>query len=110
MTTHSASDDAAASTTDAAESSGAADAEAEAVDGEDIVAQAADGGDDDDSDANGDETVPHVELDLYQLSVRVSGQSTDSLEDVEGSAKELMSFLIQQAKQLEDEPDTRGLS
>ncbi|RLM48906.1 hypothetical protein, partial [Halorubrum sp. Atlit-28R] len=31
----------------------------------------------------GDETVPHVELDLYELSVRVSGQSTDGLEDVE---------------------------
>ena len=29
-------------------------------------------------DAETDETVPAVELDLYELSVRVSGQSTDS--------------------------------
>ncbi|KAB1194172.1 hypothetical protein GJR96_12310 [Haloferax sp. MBLA0076] len=82
-----------------------------AVDGE--TQQAADGGTDDDENGNGygdDETVPHVELELYELSVRVSGQSTDELEDVESSATRLMNFLIDQAKQLEDEPDTRGLS
>ncbi|KAB1196173.1 MULTISPECIES: hypothetical protein [Haloferax] len=59
---------------------------------------------------NGDETVPHVELSLYELSVRVSGQSDDKLEDVEQSATRLMEFLIDQTKQLEDQPDTRGLS
>ncbi|WP_410764522.1 hypothetical protein [Haloferax sp. DFSO60] len=112
MGTHSASDDAASSTSGAAQSSDAAGADVEAVDGEDAaVNQATDGGDaNEDTDANGDETVPHVELDLYQLSVRVSGQSTDSLDDVEASAKGLMEFLIQEAKQLEDDPDTRGLS
>ncbi|KAB1188354.1 MULTISPECIES: hypothetical protein [Haloferax] len=72
--------------------------------------QAADGGTDEDENGYGDETVPHVELELYQLSVRVSGQSTDELEDVESSATRLMNFLIDQAKQLEDQPDTRGLS
>ena len=77
-----------------------------AVDGE--SQQASDGGIDDDG--NGDETVPHVELELYELSVRVSGQSTDQLEDVESSATRLMDFLIDHAQQLEDQPDTRGLS
>ncbi|SEL73499.1 hypothetical protein [Haloferax larsenii] len=60
--------------------------------------------------ARGDETVPHVELELYELSVRVSGQSTDGLDEVEESATRLMDVLIEHARQLEDEPDTRGLS
>ncbi|WP_411968610.1 hypothetical protein [Haloferax sp. YSSS75] len=85
-------------------------AEAEVVT-DNEAARAADGGtDDDNEDGNGDETVPHVELGLYELSVRVSGQSDDELEDVEKSATRLMEFLIDQAKQLEDQPDTRGLS
>ena len=83
-------------------------AEAEIV-ADDEAEHAADGGSDDEN-GNGDDTVPHVELGLYELSVRVSGQSDDELEDVEESATRLMEFLIDQAKQLEDQPDTRGLS
>ncbi|WP_380676477.1 hypothetical protein [Salinigranum sp. GCM10025319] len=59
---------------------------------------------------NGDETVPTVELDLYDLSVRVSGQSTDDLDAVEGTARGLMDYLVGQAQRLEDRPDDRGLS
>ncbi|WP_396612540.1 hypothetical protein ACH9L7_04495 [Haloferax sp. S1W] len=59
--------------------------------------------------AHGDETVPHVELELYELSVRVSGQSTDGLDEVEESATRLMDVLIDHARKLEDKPDTRGL-
>jgi hypothetical protein len=51
-----------------------------------------------------------VELDLYDLSVRVSGQSTDDLDAVEGAARELMDFLVDRARTLEDRPDDRGLS
>ncbi|WP_416839798.1 hypothetical protein [Haloferax sp. DFSO52] len=85
----------------------------EPADGEDGATgegeRAADGGTNEEFD-NGDETVPHVELGLYELSVRVSGQSDDELEDVEDAATRLMEFLIDEAKQLEDQPDTRGLS
>ncbi|WP_152041738.1 hypothetical protein [Salinigranum salinum] len=64
----------------------------------------------DGDDHDGDETVPAVELDLYDLSVRVSGQSTDDLDAVEGAARELMDFLVDRARTLEDRPDDRGLS
>jgi hypothetical protein len=57
----------------------------------------------------GDETVPAVEIELYQLSVSVSGQSDDSLEDIEGTARRLMDYLVEQAQSLEDAPDNRGL-
>jgi hypothetical protein len=85
----------------------------ESTDGDEVSVDAAaepasDGGNTDEN-GNGDETVPHVELELYELAVRVSGQSTDELEDVEASATRLMGFLIDRAKQLEDQPDTRGL-
>ena len=66
--------------------------------------------DDNGEDDNGDETVPTVELDLYDLSVRVSGQSTDDLDAVEGAARGLMDYLVDQAQRLEDRPDDRGLS
>ncbi|MFC7129359.1 hypothetical protein [Haloferax chudinovii] len=88
----------------------------EATDGDepvdaDAAVEAADGGTDErDDNGNGDETVPHVELDLYELSVRVSGQSNDELDDVEASATRLMDYLVDHAKELEDQPDTRGLS
>ncbi|ELZ77734.1 hypothetical protein DEQ92_00590 [Haloferax sp. Atlit-6N] len=74
--------------------------------------EAADGGTDerDNGNGNGDDTVPHVELDLYELSVRVSGQSSDELDDVEASATRLMDYLVDHAKELEDQPDSRGLS
>jgi len=88
---------------------------AEATDGDepvDATVEAADGGTDerDNGNGNGDETVPHVELDLYELSVRVSGQSSDELDDVEASATRLMDYLVDHAKELEDQPDSRGLS
>lgn len=57
-----------------------------------------------------DPTVPQVELTLYQLNVKVSGQATDGLDDVEASAMELMDYLIEQSQSLEDRPDGRGLS
>ncbi|QOS11780.1 uncharacterized protein HfgLR_08195 [Haloferax gibbonsii] len=83
----------------------------EPVDAEATV-EAADGGTDerDNGNGNGDDTVPHVELDLYELSVRVSGQSSDELDDVEASATRLMDYLVDHAKELEDQPDSRGLS
>ncbi|AUV81914.1 hypothetical protein C2R22_09845 [Salinigranum rubrum] len=59
---------------------------------------------------NGDETVPTVELDLYDLSVRVSGQSTDDLDAVGDAARDMMDYLVDRAKELEDSPDDRGLS
>jgi hypothetical protein len=58
---------------------------------------------------NGDETTPRVELDLYQLSVRVTGRSDDELQAVESSARRLMEYLIEQSERLEDTPDDRGL-
>ena len=66
--------------------------------------------DDEAENGNGDETVPNVELDLFDLSVRVSGQSTDDLNDVEETARSLMDYLVQQAHALEDAPDNRGLN
>jgi hypothetical protein len=57
-----------------------------------------------------DQTVPSVELDLYDLSVRVSGQSTDDLDAVDEAARGLMNYLVDQARRLEDRPDDRGLS
>jgi hypothetical protein len=64
-----------------------------------------------DEERNGDrdETTPSVELELYQLSVRVSGQASDATEDVEATAQRLMDYLVDQAEALEDEPDDRGL-
>ncbi|ELZ34523.1 hypothetical protein C474_02421 [Halogeometricum pallidum JCM 14848] len=56
-----------------------------------------------------DDTVPNVELGLYQLSVRVSGRSGDDLQTVEDSAKRLMDYLIDRAGELEERPDDRGL-
>jgi hypothetical protein len=58
---------------------------------------------------NGDETTPRVELDMYQLSVRVTGRSDDELDAVASSARGLMDYLIEQSERLEDEPDSRGL-
>ncbi len=58
---------------------------------------------------NHDDTVPHVELGLYQLTVKVSGQSSDDLTDVEDSAKRLLNYLVEKAETLEEAPDNRGL-
>jgi hypothetical protein len=88
-----------------------ADEEAPAADG-DTDADPVDGGDAEDADVNNgyDDTVPNVELGLYQLSVRVSGRSDDDLKTVEDSAKRLMDYLIDRAEELEERPDDRGLS
>ena len=56
-----------------------------------------------------DETVPTVELELYELTVRLSGRSDDDLTDVEESAKRLFDYLVRNAERLEDHPDERGL-
>jgi hypothetical protein len=66
--------------------------------------------DEETDEGNGDETVPAVEMDLYDLSVRVSGQSSDDLDAVEDAARSLMDYLVEQAHALEDRPDDRGLS
>jgi hypothetical protein len=55
------------------------------------------------------DTAPEVELGLYQIDVRVRGSADDDLDDVEGTARELVDHLVDQAQQLEDEPDGRGL-
>ncbi|ELZ70444.1 hypothetical protein C5B91_06500 [Haloferax sp. Atlit-10N] len=100
---------------DPADSTPPSDDATESTDGDepvdaDATVEAADGGTDERDNGNGDETVPHVELDLYELSVRVSGQSNDELDDVEASATRLMDYLVDHAKELEDQPDSRGLS
>ena len=112
--------------TDDADSEETVDPEGEAadIDGSEAASESeeasaeADGGDATDGEdgrdaevANGfDETVPNVELGLYQLSVRVSGRSEDDLQTVEDSAKRLMDYLIDRAGELEERPDDRGLS
>jgi len=83
---------------------GAEGADPEADDHAEDAGEAADL---DSSDA--DETTPHVELQLYQLSVGVTGQSDDDLDDVSATAKELMDYLVDTAESLEDDPDDRGL-
>ena len=57
----------------------------------------------------GGETVPEVELGLYQASVRVQGRADDDLDTVTDSARELIDYLIEKAETLEDQPDGRGL-
>ncbi|MFB6080018.1 MAG: hypothetical protein ABEJ81_03295 [Haloferacaceae archaeon] len=64
---------------------------------------------DDRPDDAGTPTVPAVDLDLYQLSVSVSGQAEDELEDVEATARRLMEYLVDQSERLEERPDERGL-
>jgi hypothetical protein len=87
------------------------DEEGPAADG-DADAEPVDADDEEDADLNNgyDDTVPNVELGLYQLSVRVSGRSDDDLKTVEDSAKRLMDYLIDRAAELEERPDDRGLS
>ena len=60
-------------------------------------------------DPDEDRTVPTVELELYELTVRLSGRSDDDLTDVEETAKRLLDYLVQNAGRLEDHPDERGL-
>ena len=63
----------------------------------------------DDANDDGGETVPTVDLDLYQLSVSVTGRSDDELGDVEDTARRLMEYLVGQSAHLEEHPDDRGL-
>ncbi|WP_435064950.1 hypothetical protein [Halobaculum sp. EA56] len=60
-------------------------------------------------DAGGADTVPEVELGLYQVSVRVKGQADDDLGEVEEAATRLIDHLVERASTLEEEPDQRGL-
>lgn len=48
-----------------------------------------------------------VELDLYDLSVRVDGGPEDDLEDLETSATDLMEYLVDKHYDLENGPDDR---
>jgi len=57
----------------------------------------------DDGDAA--EHPPTVELSLYELDVSVRGSESDSLDDVEASAKALMDYLVEQHHRLEDGPE-----
>ncbi|GAA0666017.1 hypothetical protein ACFQDG_02350 [Natronoarchaeum mannanilyticum] len=62
---------------------------------------------DEDAEAGDDaaEHPPTVELSLYELDVSVRGSESDSLEDVEASAKRLMDYLVEQHHRLEDGPE-----
>ncbi|UIO98941.1 hypothetical protein Hbl1158_10380 [Halobaculum sp. CBA1158] len=88
---------------DAAEADGTGDADETG----DIV-EGATSRDADDRSEGGD-TVPEVELGLYQVSVRVQGRSDDDLATVEETATELIDHLVERASTLEEEPDQRGL-
>jgi hypothetical protein len=57
---------------------------------------------------NGDGT-PHVELSMYQLSVAVRGSPDDALVDVSDAACDLMDYLAEKSRELEERPDDRGL-
>ncbi|QLG26980.1 hypothetical protein HUG10_05250 [Halorarum halophilum] len=57
----------------------------------------------------GADTVPEVELSLYQVSVRVRGRGDDGLSTVEETAIRLVDHLVERAETLEEEPDKRGL-
>ena len=57
----------------------------------------------------GRETVPEVELGLYQVSVRVKGRADDDLAAVEETAVRLIDHLVERAETLEEAPDDRGL-
>ena len=57
----------------------------------------------------GPDTVPEVELGLYQVSVRVKGRADDDLETVEETAVRLVDHLVERAETLEEAPDDRGL-
>lgn len=63
----------------------------------------------DEENGNGDDTVPQVELNLFQASVLVRGRSCDTLDDVETTARRLMDYLVDQAEALDEKPDDRGL-
>lgn len=66
-------------------------------------------GDASDGESQTDETVPKVELGLYQISVTVQGRSTDDLDAVEETAEGLLDTLVDRAEELEESPDDRGL-
>ena len=61
-----------------------------------------------DGDGPADETVPRIEMSLYQLSVAVSGRSEDDLAAVEGTARRLMDYLVDRSETLEERPADRG--
>ena len=61
------------------------------------------------NDNGDDDTVPEVELALYQASVRVQGRADDDLDAVQTTARELIDHLIDQAATLEEDRDGRGL-
>jgi hypothetical protein len=101
--------------------SGTAESDPEAVDGDPATEDGdaggeetvAEGGARAESDGRpgsgaGDETVPRVEMGLYQLSVAVSGRSDDDLEAVEGAARRLMDYLVERSETLEERPADRG--
>jgi len=56
-------------------------------------------------DAAAAEHPPTVELSLYELDVSVRGAESDSLDDVEASAENLMDYLVEQHHRLEDGPE-----
>ncbi|ESP89125.1 hypothetical protein [Candidatus Halobonum tyrrellensis] len=62
-----------------------------------------------DAEEPGPDTVPEVELGLYQVSVRVKGRADDDLTTVEETAVRLVDHLVERAETLEEAPDDRGL-
>ncbi len=63
----------------------------------------------DDGESETDDTVPSVELELFQITVSVTGQADDDLPAVEESAVRLLDEVVERAEQLQDGPDGRGL-
>lgn len=63
----------------------------------------------DDEEIETDDTVSSVELELYQITVSVTGQAEDDLPAVEESAVRLLDEVVDRAEQLQDGPDGRGL-
>jgi hypothetical protein len=57
-----------------------------------------------------DGTVSRVDLSLRELSVSVTARSDDDLESVEQSARDLMTFLVREGSELENEHEEYGLS
>lgn len=61
----------------------------------------------DDSDDDTPSGSASVSLELYDLSVTVDGAPGDDLDDLEGSATDLMDYLVEKHYDLEDGPDDR---
>lgn len=78
------------------------------VDGAEPASDAA-AADNAESEAVDGESVPEIELALYQAEVAVRGRADDDLADVESTARDLMDHLAELAQDLEEPPADIGL-